>query len=88
MGYPIMMEVKKDAGKGILYGGLQTESKMSEHTVSEVGVDGDKILIDLKANTEIFGICRLPDNRHNGFMTQYLYDFLYGRRHGGENEVT
>ena len=46
---------------------------MYNHTVCKVGVYGDMILIDLNANARNFGICRLADNRRDGFMREYFH---------------
>ena len=45
---------------------------MSDHTFSEVGVNIDKICIDLKVNAANFGVCRLANNGRNFFMWEDL----------------
>ena len=84
-GYWIGREVKRDVGQGIPYGGFYTESKMSEQTVSEVGVDGDKIINNLKENAVNSGVFRLANNGHDGFMREDFQYFFDGRIHGGRN---
>ena len=58
---------------------------MSKHTVSEVLVEGNKILIYFRVNTANFGICRLANNGCDRFMQEYLCYFLNERRNGGIN---
>ena len=39
-------------------------------------MDGNRILIYLKINTENFVICRLVNNRHYGFIQEYSRYFF------------
>ena len=64
----IFREVKLEIGKDVTYGGVYTESNISQQTVSEVGVDGNKLIFDFEVNGTSFGICRLSDNGNDGFI--------------------
>ena len=48
-------------------------------------MDDDQIIVDLKVNVASFGVCRMDDNRRDGFMWEEFRSFFDGRINGGRN---